>query len=143
MHSGKRYIIVNVLIISILIISLLLGYFNLENLKNYDDKVSNLIGILGSCVLPFIVISIIIQILIMILTFTNKRVLNIISLIFEIIYFIFVNLTCVPFAFLNFCFLNELLGYLVFIGFEILNIYIIVLQIKMIIKNRKVGEKSE
>lgn len=118
------------LLIIILIFNFLLIYFNLNNLMNSDDKVKYLISVLGSMILPYMIISIIIQIVVLGLTFTNKKLLNIFTIIIEIIYFLFTNITVTPFMFLNLAFFNNLLAYLVILIFEILNIYVIVSLIK-------------
>ena len=64
------------LTILILIIGFVVGYFNLENLINSSDRVSNLIGSFGSLILPYIIIAIIIQIVVLILNFINKKINN-------------------------------------------------------------------
>lgn len=118
------------LLIIILIFNFLLIYFNLNNLMNSDDKVKYLISVLSSMIIPYMIISIIIQIVVLGLTFTNKKLLNIFTIIIEIIYFLFTNITVTPFMFLNLAFFNNLLAYLVILIFEILNIYVIVSLIK-------------
>ena len=120
--------------ILILITSFLLEYNNMNYLQNLDDKFSNLIGFICAWILPFTVIAIILEILIMFLYLVNKKIVNIISLILEIIYFVFVNVTCLPFAFFNFNNFNYLLAYLIYIVYEILSIYLIVLMIRKIRK---------
>ena len=121
--------------ILILITSFLLEYYNMNYLQNLDDKFSNLIGFICSAwMLPYTVIAIIVGILIMFLYLVNKKIVNIISLILEIIYFVFVNVTCLPFAFFNFNNFNYLLAYLIYIIYEILSIYLIVLMIRKIRK---------
>ena len=95
----KRYVISNLLTILILIINFIVGSFNLENLIKSNDAVSNLIGAFGSMILPYIVIAIVIQIVVLVLNFINKQSkqsLNIASLIVEIVYFIFTKM-CVHF----------------------------------------------
>ena len=141
----KRYVISNSLTILILIINLIVGYFNLENLINSNDTVSNLIGAFGSMILPYIVIAIIIKIVVLVLNFINKQnkqSLNIVSLIVEIVYFIFTNFAVTPFILLNLLYYNKLLAYSVFLIFEFLNIYIIVLMIKKIIQCKKGSDKG-
>ena len=69
----KRYAISVCLPILILIIGFVVGYFNLENLINSSDTVSNLIGSFGSLILPYIIIAIIIQIVVLVLNFVNKK----------------------------------------------------------------------
>lgn len=133
----KRYIIPNFLTILILIINFILCYFNLDNLINSNDTVGNLMGVFGSIILPYIVIDIIIQFIVLILNLINKQSkqsLNIFLLIIEVIYFIFTNFAVIPFMLLNLLFFNKLLAYSVFMIFEFLNVYIIVLMIKNIIK---------
>ena len=100
----KRCVISVCLTVLILIINFIVGYFNLENLINSSDIVSNLIGSFGFMVLPYIIIAIIIQIVVLILNFINKQSkqsLNISSLIVEIVYFIFTNFAVTPFMLLN------------------------------------------
>ena len=140
----KRYVISNLLTILILIINFIVGSFNLENLIKSNDAVSNLIGAFGSMILPYIVIAIVIQIVVLVLNFINKQSkqsLNIASLIVEIVYFIFTNFAVTPFILLNLLYFNKLLAYSVFLIFEILNIYIIVLTIKKIIQRKKGCDK--
>ena len=141
----KRYVISSFLTILILIINLIVGYFNLENLISSNDTVSDLIGVFGTMILPYIVIAIIIQIVVLILNFINKQSklsLNIVALIVEIIYFIFTNFSVIPFMLLNLLLLNKLLAYSIFLIFEFLNIYIFVLMIKKIIQCKKGCDKS-
>ena len=141
----KRYVISNLLTILILIINFIVGSFNLENLIKSNDAVSNLIGAFGSMILPYIVIAIVIQIVVLVLNFINKQSkqsLNIASLIVEIVYFIFTNFAVTPFILLNLLYFNKLLAYSVFLIFEILNIYIIVSTIKKIIQRKKGCDKG-
>lgn len=141
----KRYVISNFLTILILIINFIVGYFNLGNLINSNDTVSNLIGAFGSMILPYIVIAIIIQIIVSVLNFINKQSkqsLNIASLIIEIVYFILTNFAVAPFILLNLLFFNKLLAYSVFLIFEFLNIYIISLMVKKIIQCKKGCDKG-
>ena len=141
----KRYVISNLLTILILIINFIVGSFNLENLIKSNDAVSNLIGAFGSMILPYIVIAIVIQIVVLVLNFINKQSkqsLNIASLIVEIVYFIFTNIAVTPFILLNLLYFNKLLAYSFFLIFEILNIYIIVLTIKKIIQRKKGCDKG-
>jgi len=141
----KRCVISVCLTVLILIINFIVGYFNLENLINSSDTVSNLIGSFGSMILPYIIIAIIIQIVVLVLNFINKQSkqsLNIASLIVEIVYFSFTNFAVTPFILLNLLYFNKLLAYSVFLIFEILNIYIIVLTIKKIIQRKKGCDKG-
>ena len=141
----KRCVISVCLTVLILIINFIVGYFNLENLINSSDTVSNLIGSFGSIILPYIIIAIIIQIVVLVLNFINKQSkqsLNIASLIVEIVYFSFTNFAVTPFILLNLLYFNKLLAYSVFLIFEILNIYIIVLTIKKIIQRKKGCDKG-
>ena len=138
----KRCVISVCLTVLILIINFIVGYFNLENLINSSDTVSNLIGSFGSMILPYIIIAIIIQIIVLVLNFINKQSLNIASLIVEIVCFIFTNFAVIPFMLLNLLFFNKLLAYSVFLIFEICNIYIIVLTIKKIIQCKKGCDKD-
>ena len=141
----KRYVISNLLTILILIINFIVGSFNLENLIKSNDAVSNLIGAFGSMILPYIVIAIVIQIVVLVLNFINKQSkqsLNIASLIVEIVYFIFTNFAVTPFILLNLLYFSKLLAYSFFLIFEILNIYIIVLTIKKIIQRKKGCDKG-
>jgi len=141
----KRCVISVSLTVLILIINFIVGYFNLENLINSSDTVSNLIGSFGSMILPYIIIAIIIQIVVLVLNFINKQSkqsLNIASLIVEIVYFSFTNFAVTPFILLNLLYFNKLLAYSVFLIFEILNIYIIVLTIKKIIQRKKGCDKG-
>ena len=141
----KRCVISVSLTVLILIINFIVGYFNLENLINASDTVSNLIGSFGSMILPYIIIAIIIQIVVLVLNFINKQSkqsLNIASLIVEIVYFSFTNFVVTPFILLNLLYFNKLLAYSVFLIFEILNIYIIVLTIKKIIQRKKGCDKG-
>ena len=141
----KRYVISNLLTILILIINFIVGSFNLENLIKSNDAVSNLIGAFGSMILPYIVIAIVIQIVVLVLNFINKQSkqsLNIASLIVEIVYFIFTNFAVTPFILLNLLYFNKLLAYSFFLIFEMLNIYIIVLTIKKIIQRKKGCDKG-
>lgn len=136
----KRYVISNLLTILILIINFIVGSFNLENLIKLNDAVSNLIGAFGAMILPYIVIAIVIQIVVLVLNFINKQSkqsLNIASLIVEIVYFIFTNFAVTPFMLLNLLYFNKLLAYSGFLIFEFLNVYIIVLTIKKIIQCKK------
>lgn len=140
MINKKRYVISVCLTILILIIGFVVGYFNLENLIYSSDTVSNLIGSVGSLILPYIIISIIIQIVVLVLNFINKKnkqSLNIVSLIVEIVYFIFTNCAVIPFMLLNLLSFGKILAYMIFLIFEICNIYIIVLTIKKIIQCKK------
>ena len=142
----KRCVISVCLTALILIINFIVGYFNLENLINSSDTVSNLIGSFSSMILPYIIIAIIIQIVVLVLNFINKQSkqsLNIASLIVEIVYFIFTNFAITPFILLNLLYFNKFLAYSVFLIFEILNIYIIVLTIKKIIQCKKGCDKDE
>ena len=142
----KRCVISVCLTVLILIINFIVGYFNLENLINSSDTVSNLIGSFGSMILPYIIIAIIIQIVVLVLNFINKKnkqSLNIVSLIIEIVYFIFTNYTVIPFMLLNILSFGKLLAYMIFGIFEICNIYIIVLMRKKIIQCKKGCYKDE
>ena len=142
----KRYVISVCLTILILIIGFVVSYFNLENLINSSDPVSILIGSFGSMILPYIIIAIIVQIVVLVLNFINKKnkqSLNIVSLIVEIVYFIFTNCAVIPFILLNLLFFSILLAYMIFFVFEICNIYIIVLTIKKIIQCKKGCDKDE
>ena len=138
----KRCVISVCLTVLILIINFIVGYFNLENLINSSDTVSNLIGSFGSMILPYIIIAIIIQIIVLVLNFINKQSLNIASLIIEIVYFIFTNFAVTPSILLNLLFFNKLLAYSVSLIFEFLNIYIIVLTIQKIIQCKKGCDKD-
>ena len=141
----KRCVISVCFTLLILIINFIVGYFNLENLINSSDTVSNLIGSFGSMILPYMIIAIIIQIVVLVLSFINKQSkqsLNIASLIVEIVYFIFTNFAVTPFILFNLLFFNKLLAYSVFLIFEFLNIYIIVLTIKKIIQCKKGCDKG-
>lgn len=136
----KRNILSNCLTIIILIFNFILASFNLDNLINFNDKFNSLIGVFGYLILPYISIAIIIQIVVLVLTIINKQgkqSLNIVTLIVEIVYFIFTNFAVAPFMFFNLFFFNKLLAYLVLLVFEILNVYIIVLSIKKIIQYKK------
>ena len=140
----KRKEISNCLTIIILIFNFILATFNLDNLIDSNDKVSNLIGAFGYMILPYITIAIATQIVVLVLNIINrqgKQSLNIVTLIIEIAYFIFTNFAVTPFMFFNLFFFNNLLAYLVFLIFEILNIYIIVLSIKRIIQYKKGCDK--
>ena len=140
----KRNVISNCLTIIILIFNFLLASFNLDNLIDSNDKFSNLIGTLGYMILPYIIIAIVTQIVVLVLNIINrqgKQSLNIVTLIVQIAYFIFTNFAVAPFMFFNLLFFNTLLAYLVFLFFEILNIYIIVLSIKRIIQYKKGCDK--
>lgn len=140
----KRNVISNCLTIIILIFNFILATFNLDNLIDSNDKVSNLIGAFGYMILPYITIAIATQIVVLVLNIINrqgKQSLNIVTLIIEIAYFIFTNFAVTPFMFFNLFFFNNLLAYLVFLIFEILNIYIIVLSIKRIIQYKKGCDK--
>ena len=139
----KRCVISVCLTVLILIINFIVGYFNLENLINSSDTVSNLIGSFGSMILPYIIIAIIIQIIVLVLNFINKQSLNIASLIVEIVYFIFTIFAVTPSILLNLLLFNKLLAYSVFLIFEFLNIYIIVLTIQKIIQCKKGCDKGE
>ena len=80
--------------ISIILLIIFFGYiyYNMNNLINSNDSIASLIGIFGSWVLPYIAIDIFIQIIVAILIIINKnnqKILNIISLILEIIYFLY------------------------------------------------------
>lgn len=136
----KRYVISILLTILILIINFIVGSFNLENLIKSNDAASNLIGAFGAMILPYIVIAIVIQIVVLVLNFINrknKQSLNIVSLIIEIVYFIFTNCTVIRFMLLNLLSFGKLLAYMIFGIFEICNIYIIVLMIKKISQCKK------
>ena len=140
----KRNVISNCLTIIILIFNFILATFNLDNLIDSNDKVSNLIGAFGYMILPYITIAIATQIVVLVLNIINrqgKQSLNIVTLIIEIAYFIFTNFAVTTFMFFNLFFFNNLLAYLVFLIFEILNIYIIVLSIKRIIQYKKGCDK--
>ena len=139
-RNVKRNVISNCLTIIILIFNFILASFNLDNLIDSNDRISNLIGAFGYMILPYITIAIVTQILVLVLNIINrqgKQSLNIVTLIIEIAYFIFTNFAVTPFMFFNLFFFNNLLAYLVFLIFEILNIYIIVLSIKRIIQYKK------
>ena len=128
---AKRYVISVCLNILILVICFVVGALNLKNLINSNDTFSNLIGVFGSMILPYIGIAIIIEIIVFALYFINKKnkqSLNIVSLIVEIVYFIFTNFAVI--------------AYMIFLIFEICNIYIIVLTIKKIIQCKKGCDKD-
>lgn len=136
----KRNIISNCLIIIILILNFILASFNLDNLIDSNDRFSNLIGVFGYMILPYITIAIITQSVVLVLNIINKKgkqSLNIITLIVEIVCFIFINFTVTPFMCSNLIFFNKLLAYLILLVFEILNIYIIILTIKRIIQYKR------
>ena len=84
-------------------------------------KFSNLIGTFGYMILLYITIAIVTQIVVLVLNIINrqgKQSLNIVTLIVEIVYFIFTNFAVTPFMFFNLFFFNKLLAYLVFLVFE-------------------------
>ena len=142
---AKRYVISVCLNILILVICFVVGALNLKNLINSNDTFSNLIGVFGSMILPYIGIAIIIEIIVFALYFINKKnkqSLNIVSLIVEIVYFIFTNFAVIPFMLLNLLSFGRLLAYMIFLIFEICNIYIIVLTIKKIIQCKKGCDKD-
>ena len=98
----KSNIISNCLTIIILIFNFILASFNLDNLIDSNDRVSNLIGAFGYMILPYITIAIITQIVVLVLNIINKQgkqSLNIVTLIVEIVYFIFTNFAVTPFMF--------------------------------------------
>lgn len=104
----KRNVISNCLTIIILIFNFLLASFNLDNLIDSNDKFSNLIGTLGYMILPYIIIAIVTQIVVLVLNIINrqgKQSLNIVTLIVQIAYFIFTNFAVAPFMFLIYSFL--------------------------------------
>ena len=136
----KRNVISNCLTIIILIFNFILASFNLDNLIDSNDRVSNLIGAFGYMILPYITIAIVTQIVVLVLNIINrqgKQSLNIVTLIIEIAYFIFTNCAVIPFMLLNLLSFGKLLAYMIFWIFEICNIYIIVLMIKKIIQCKK------
>ena len=88
----KRNVISNCLTIIILIFNFIIASFNLDNLIDSNDRVSNLIGAFGYMILPYITIAIVTQIVVLVLNIINrqgKQSLNIVTLIIEIAYFIF------------------------------------------------------
>ena len=136
----KRNVISNCLTIIILIFNFIIASFNLDNLIDSNDRVSNLIGAFGYMILPYITIAIVTQIVVLVLNIINrqgKQSLNIVTLIIEIAYFIFTNCAVIPFMLLNLLSFGKLLAYMIFWIFEICNIYIIVLMIKKIIQCKK------
>lgn len=82
----KRNVISNCLTIIILIFNFILASFNLDNLIDSNDKVSNLIGAFSYMILPYIAIAIITQIVVLILNIINKQgkqSLNIVTELFK------------------------------------------------------------
>ena len=136
----KRFVISNGLTILMLIVNLIISSFNLDNLVNSSDTFKELIGAFSTMLLPYMIIAIIIQIVVLVLFLFDKQkkqLLNVVLLIIELLYFIFTNILVVPFMFLNLFFLNKILAYIVIFIFEILNIYVIILIIMRFIKGKK------
>lgn len=128
----KKNIILIILTILMLVSDYIFCSYNLEILKSSSDSVSNIIGLFGAMILPYIVISIVMQILVMILTILSKKY-NIIGFVIEIVYLIFTSITVIPFSFLNLAILNEVIAYTVVSVFIAINIWLIVLMIKRIV----------
>lgn len=102
-----------------------------------------MIGSIGiSWILPYALISIIIQLIILILNYISKngkKFLVIITLIFQILNYAFTNITFIPFLFFNLLSNIKILAYLIIMIYEILNIYTIILIMKLV----KKGDKNE
>lgn len=126
--SINKGIILNIIISLILISGFLICYFNMIKLEAIGS-----IGI--SLILPYGLISIIVQIIILFLNYiskSGKKFLIIITLILEILNIIFVNITFIPFLFLNLLSNIKRLAYLIIIIYEVLNVYTITLTIKLV-----------
>ena len=132
----KNTIVLVSLTILILIIDFIICSVNLNNLINYGDSFTKLIGSFSSLILPYIIIAIVIQSVELSLLLINRKN-YIVNLIVEIIYFLFTNFAVVPFMFFNLLSINKLLAYLLILIFELINIYIFILMIKRIIITKK------
>ncbi len=127
--------------IILLIIFFTYIYYNMNNLINSNDSIASLIGIFGSWVLPYITIDIFIQIIVAILIIINKnnrKILNIISLILEIIYFLYTTfwINIIILGMLSLFIIGNVLATIIVILFEIINITILVLIIKKVVTKR-------
>ena len=126
--SINKGIILNIIISLILISGFLICYFNMIKLE--------VIGSIGiSLILPYGLISIIVQIIILFLNYiskSGKKFLIIITLILEILNIIFANITFIPFLFLKLLSNIKRLAYLIIIIYEVLNVYTITLTIKLV-----------
>lgn len=116
-------------------------YYNMNNLINSNDSIASIIGTLGSWVLPYIAIDIFIQIIVAILIIINKnnqKILNIISLILEIIYFLYTTfwINIIILGMLSLFIIGNVLATIIVILFEIINITILVLIIKKVVTKR-------
>lgn len=132
---NNKEIILNIIIFLILISGFIICYFNMSKLE--------MIGSIGiSWILPYALISIIIQLIILILNYISKngkKFLVIITLIFQILNYAFTNITFIPFLFFNLLSNIKILAYLIIMIYEILNIYTIILIMKLV----KKGDKNE
>lgn len=129
--------------ISIILLIIFFGYiyYNMNNLINSNDSIASIIGTLGSWVLPYIAIDIFIQIIVAILIIINKnnqKILNIISLILEIIYFLYTTfwINIIILGMLSLFIIGNVLATIIVILFEIINITILVLIIKKVVTKR-------
>lgn len=133
------------LTILIILINYILLSSKSNNLVNSEDGVVKLIVSLGFIFLPCSFIAIIIQVIELVIAIINKigkQSLNIAELVIEIIYFIFTFITVIPIMFFNFSAINENLCLLVVV-FEFINIYILVLIIKMLIIGKKESGRND
>lgn len=139
----KKNIILIILTILMLISDYIFCSYNSDVLKSSSDSVANIIGLFGSMILPYIVISIVMQILVTILTILCKKY-NVFGLIIEIVYLIFISITVIPFSFLNLVILNEVIAYTIISVFIAINVLLIVLMIKRIVmlKGKDKNENS-
>ena len=128
----KKNIILIILTIVMLISDYIFCSYNSDILKSSSDSVSNIIGQFGSMILPYIVIAIVMQILVMILTILCNKY-NVFGLIIEIVYLIFISITVIPFSFLNLAILSEVIAYTIISVFIAINVWLIVLMIKIIV----------
>lgn len=141
--SNDTFKIINILFILSIIMLIFFScfsYFNMNELANSTDKFRLIVGVFGKLIVPYLLISLIVQMICFILFIINKgkrKVLNIIVIILEIVYIIFLSLFINGFIYFNLLKMGNILAGVITVIFEIINFVLLLLIIKFIIKDIK------
>lgn len=117
----------------IFLILIITAYFSINNMINSSDSIISLIGTFSWWILPFIIIDFFLQIIVDILIYINKKnykVINIIKILLEVIYFIFTSVIVLPFIWLIFKDYSRIIIDLILLIFEIINLTLLIFTIK-------------
>ena len=146
--NNKKFIIANILAILTQILNYILQYYNIDKLGNPSDIITGIALFLNYALSNIIIISIIVQFIVLMLIILNKKhkqLLNIISLVIEIILIIPINIV---FLILWMSYSTKIFSFLIYykllvIIFDILSIYIIVFLVKRIWYCKKYSLKNK